>query len=267
MDPYLDPDALDDEVLDSLAGRLESRGRNATFTGYIDQYLDRLELGCRARALDLGCGTGLVLRQIAARAEFRGELHGVDISQGFIRRAEALAKDCDREIRLRVADATSLPYPADSFDVVVLHTLMSHTDRPVAILEEARRVLAPDGRLVIFDADFASITYAIEDGARGREIDLRLISGLVSNPYACRLMPRYLRAAELELEDHAGHLLHEAGQGDFWVSSVESFAQIIGKLELLPPAEERAWVDSMRKSQEDGTFFAACNYYTFFAGK
>ncbi len=97
------------------------------------------------RVLDVGTGTGEVLRQLARHPGYR-EVIGVDSSAAMLARIP----DLPAGFSVRVADARGLPFPHDLFDVVtasyVLHVLRD-ADLP-AVAAELRRVLRPGGRLV-----------------------------------------------------------------------------------------------------------------------
>ena len=66
-----------------------------------------------------------------------------------LQRLRAYALDRGLKIPVIQADAGRLPFADDSFDVVVLASLVHLTDRPGPMLREAERVCRPDGRLVI----------------------------------------------------------------------------------------------------------------------
>jgi demethylmenaquinone methyltransferase/2-methoxy-6-polyprenyl-1,4-benzoquinol methylase len=99
------------------------------------------------RLLDLATGTAALLRLLAARGGGPREAVGVDNSAAMLRAAPALP----RGWRLVHGDATALPFPMESFDVVIaaylLHLLCPPRRR--AVLAEAARVLRPAGRLVV----------------------------------------------------------------------------------------------------------------------
>jgi len=114
----------------------------------ISQTLHCLDLRGDERVLDVGCGTGLLLEQLAARS--RGlELHGIDATPEMLRRAE---RRLGERAQLRLGTAERLPYADSEFDVVT-STSMLHllADRHDAALAEWVRVLGPGGRLVITD--------------------------------------------------------------------------------------------------------------------
>jgi len=95
------------------------------------------------RALDLGCGTGIVLDRLADRY---GGAVGLDVSE------EMLAGYRPREgrtVHLARGDMARLPFANGSFDLVLCRSALHHMDDEVAVLREIGRVLAPDGRLVL----------------------------------------------------------------------------------------------------------------------
>ena len=87
------------------------------------------------------------------------------------------------------APSAALPYADGYFDVIIMHTLLSHVPEIHAILCEAHRVLSVAGRLIIFDADHASTTYSLPDFATTRETDLKLVSAISTHPAICRQLP------------------------------------------------------------------------------
>lgn len=97
------------------------------------------------RLLDVACGTGLFAREILSRAPSVARITGVDLNPGMIAVANQLAPS----VEWREGAAESLPFPNESFDVVVSQFgLMFFTDRAKAIREMVR-VLVPGGRVVI----------------------------------------------------------------------------------------------------------------------
>jgi ubiquinone/menaquinone biosynthesis C-methylase UbiE len=74
-----------------------------------------------------------------------------DFSEKMLARARTRAQRLGSRVRLEIADAQALPYPDDSFDVVVATFLFCSVPDPVLGLTEARRVLKPGGKLILLE--------------------------------------------------------------------------------------------------------------------
>lgn len=101
--------------------------------------------------LDIGSGLGGPARYLAHT--FGCRVTGVDLSPSFVEAATFLAEQAglSDKVTYRCADALSLPYDDESFDVAVTqHVAMNIADR-ARLYSEARRVLRPNGKLAIFD--------------------------------------------------------------------------------------------------------------------
>jgi ubiquinone/menaquinone biosynthesis C-methylase UbiE len=97
--------------------------------------------------LDVGCGTGT---QLALYRRPSCRLHGIDLSPAMVMRAKAKLGD-DADVRL--GDGTHLDFPDESFDVIMLVTVL-HEVSPAtrgAIVAECRRVVKPGGRILVLD--------------------------------------------------------------------------------------------------------------------
>jgi ubiquinone/menaquinone biosynthesis C-methylase UbiE len=113
--------------------------------------------------LDVGCGTGRLLR--AAHARFPGALlDGVDAAPGMVEQAIVASGDRSR-IKFQQATAEALPFEDASFNVVLSTLTFHHWADQAKGIAEVRRVLAPGGRWVL--ADFIAGVLA-DFIARGR---------------------------------------------------------------------------------------------------
>jgi SAM-dependent methyltransferase len=123
-----------------------SLGRLATVA-----VIDLARVGPADRVLDAGTGIGGTARLIAAERGAR--VTAVDLTPEYCDVAEWLnaAVGLDHMIEVGVADVTALPFDDASFDVVVSqHVQMNIADKG-RLYAEARRVLAPGGRLALWD--------------------------------------------------------------------------------------------------------------------
>lgn len=115
------------------------------FRPWAAKVVDAAQIQAGHRVLDVACGTGILAREVSLRTGATGTVTGLDPNPGMLAVAERLAPT----IEWRQGVAESLPFPDQSFDVVVSQFgLMFFTDRRQAI-REMLRVLAPGGRLVI----------------------------------------------------------------------------------------------------------------------
>jgi ubiquinone/menaquinone biosynthesis C-methylase UbiE len=129
------------------------------------------------RALDIGTGTGTAAL-LVAREFPQARVRGVDLSEEMIRRAQArIGLDPEGRVAFRVADASDLPWDAESFDLVTQLNMPPFFD-------EIARVLRPGGHLVIA-ASFGSATpfytpeSVLDRGFRKRGME-RVSSGAAS---------------------------------------------------------------------------------------
>jgi ubiquinone/menaquinone biosynthesis C-methylase UbiE len=109
--------------------------------------------------LDIGCGTGRLLRAAAAR--FPGAtLDGVDAAEGMIKQAAATLPP-GLQIRFQQAPAESLPFPDGSFDLIFSTMTFHHWADQQKSMLEVRRVLAPGGRWLLADIVARGLTLVI----------------------------------------------------------------------------------------------------------
>lgn len=101
------------------------------------------------RFLDVGTGTG---RMLVLLRDLYASAIGVDPTHAMLQVARAtLAESAIDHAQVRHGDGLALGMPRDSQDLVTLHQVMHFFDDPRPLLAEARRVLAPSGRLLIVD--------------------------------------------------------------------------------------------------------------------
>jgi len=109
-----------------------------------DFFVDNLPAR-RRRALDVGCGTGILALELARHFE---SVLAVDVSEPML--AIARLRRLAPNVEYRRADAERLEVEGE-FDAIVSHTTFHHLTDPRATLARLRRALAPAGRLLLVD--------------------------------------------------------------------------------------------------------------------
>lgn len=129
---------------DEFSARYEARRGGRDRGGYHD-LIDELEVdfvhrfGDGRDVLEVGCGTGLLLAQIAA---FARSARGVDLSPGMLERARA------RGLNVVEGSATDLPFADESFDIACSFKVLAHVRDVRRALSEMARVVRPGGHVI-----------------------------------------------------------------------------------------------------------------------
>jgi SAM-dependent methyltransferase len=131
------------------------------------------------RVLDVGCGTGYLLRRLAGQWPQATDMAGIDPAPSMIEAAEASAGD-DR-LRFSTGTAERLPYRDSAFDLIVSTTSFDHWSDQQAGLRECARVLVPGGRLVLVDQFSPWLIPTLIAGRRGKARTPGRASQLITN--------------------------------------------------------------------------------------
>lgn len=118
-----------------------------------EKMLDLAGLKTGDRVLDVGCGPGSLTLKAKARVGETGQTFGIDASPEMIEVARTKAQRAETQVDFRLEVVEKLPFPNQSFDVVLSSLMMHHLpdDLKRQALKEIHRVLKPGGVLVIFD--------------------------------------------------------------------------------------------------------------------
>ena len=99
------------------------------------------------RALDLGCGTGEMMKMLL-QVDDQRELYGIDLSEKMLSVAESKLSG---KVRLVLGDSEHLPFADNFFDVVYCNDSFHHYPVPENVIGEVQRVLKPGGTFLIGD--------------------------------------------------------------------------------------------------------------------
>lgn len=139
--------AVTDEY-NRLANIYDSRWDN-----YLSKSLSFLvewaEISSEAAILDVACGTGEFAKLLLAKNP-QQPITGIDISESMLE----IAKDklqAYSNVNLHNTSVTSLPFADESFDIVICASAFHYFESPQLALSQMKRVLKPQGKLIILD--------------------------------------------------------------------------------------------------------------------
>lgn len=100
-----------------------------------------------AQVLELGCGPGNLWAHNAERIPAGWQITLTDFSPGMIETAQKNLAELEHDFAYQVVDAMDIPWPDDSFDIVIANHMLYHVPDRQKALMEIRRVLKPSGTL------------------------------------------------------------------------------------------------------------------------
>ncbi len=103
--------------------------------------------------IDAGCGTGTLAIAAKKRVGAAGTVYGLDASMEMLARAEKKSRRSGVEVLFKRGVAEALPFPDAQFNAVLSTVMLHHLPQKARLqfATEIRRVLKPDGRVLIVD--------------------------------------------------------------------------------------------------------------------
>jgi arsenite methyltransferase len=112
--------------------------------------LDHVPLRQNIKVLDVGCGTGFPLIELAQRLGPSCTVVGLDTWEAALERARFKARVSGvTNVEITKGDATAMPFPAAQFDLIVSNLGLNNFSNPQTAVAECRRVMKPTARLAL----------------------------------------------------------------------------------------------------------------------
>jgi SAM-dependent methyltransferase len=249
----------------SSVASLEERGRSG-YMAVVRALLDVLAIRPGESVLEVGCGSGVIMRELARQTAGASRLIGRDMNPYLLREARALAR---REGLLDHIDfgegqAEALPLPDGAVDVALSSTVFEEGDAE-RMLAEIVRVTRPGGRIgvVVRAVDMPFWVNLPLDPALKAKVDAPNVIGGGVAPKGVADASLYRRLTALGLTGlKCFPQLVSVVPGS---ERIQRYEQQI--LAALTPAEAATWHQAVASAERDGTFFIAQPYHCAVATK
>jgi SAM-dependent methyltransferase len=210
------------------------------------------------RIVDIGCGPGFYVSELAHEVGEAGAVVGVDSSGTMLGAARARCRELGN-VELLEADASSLPLAGGSFDAALSVQVLEYVADIQAALAEVRRVLRPGGRLVVWDVDWATVSMQTADEVRMTRV-LKAWDGHLAHPSLPRSISPLLLGSGFEdvrVEGHA-FVATTFDPEAYGVNALPLMEDHVAGSPAVGPDLAHAWADEQRELGAQGAFYFAC---------
>jgi SAM-dependent methyltransferase len=255
---WRDTAGLDAEQARELVGRLELRAKVQDEIEARAAYLDLLDLKVGERVLDIGCGSGVVTRDIARRVGTSGRVVGIDQSPQFLVAAREIAQAAGLgdHVEFREGSALHLPFQDGAFDAAIAVMVLSHTPGGEHAIPEMVRVVRPGGLVGVFDFDSDMTAVTHPDRALTRRIVAAASDGTAVDGWLARRLPLLFAGAGLKDVRVRGFFPLETDPRGFYATMMERAAEVAVASGAVTEVEARGWLDTLHALQARGPVIA-----------
>jgi SAM-dependent methyltransferase len=255
---FRDTAGLDAIQARELADRLELRAKSPDEIEARAAYLGLLNVAEGDRVLDVGCGSGVVTREIARRVGPTGCAVGVDPSPALLAIARDLAEveGLGGRVELQEGSALALPFADGAFDVAIAVTALSHMPGAEGAIPEMARVVRPGGRMGVFDLDTDMTSVTHPDRLLTRRIIAAASDANAVDGWLSRRLPLLFVRAGLQHVRARGFFPLDTDPRGFYAGLAERAAESALKVGAITESECRGWLEALHAEQARGPVIA-----------
>ena len=227
--------------------------------------LDALAPRAREAVLDVGCGPGLLLADIARLVGPYGHALGIDASEDMIALARRRCAGLEA-VELKVARAEALPESDASFDSAACTQVLLYVPEVAEALAEMYRILKPGGRAVFIETDWRGTVLNSSDDALTRRILAAWDDAVASPNLPVRLAPMLHAAGFSVTRVEAVPIVNRnQGEASFSTGMLEQFVRQAEESGAIDRAQAEGWRQDLRRLDEEGAYFFCVNRFMFTA--
>lgn len=140
-----------------LIRSLEIQHTDPTLLAIRKQIYNKIKVNAGEEILEIGCGLGRTVREIAALTNNSCKVTGIDKSAVLLNESIRRSDMTKDNIHFQQGDAASLDFANDTFAFACAERVLMHIPEPKKVLSEMTRVLKKGGTLAIIEPDLASV--------------------------------------------------------------------------------------------------------------
>ena len=229
--------------------------------------LEALALQAGEQVLDAGCGTGLLLEQMAYSVGDSGQVVGVDNSPDMLDMARHRCQDLSN-VKLQQGSVEQLDFEAERLDLVSCTQTLLYVEQVETALGEIHRVLKPHGRVAIIETDWRGVVFNSLDESLTRRI-LTAWDDAVESPNLPAKLGRLLRNLNFSaIRVEAIPILNTSDSGNSFSSMMfKGFLENALKHGAITRQECDQWQQQVRELVQNNAYFFCVNRFLFTAVK
>ena len=219
------------------------------------------------RIVDVGCGPGLLARELSRIVGNEGHVIGVDSSSSMIALAKNRCADLSN-VSFVKCDAMDLTVDDASADAVVCTQVLLYVHDVERTIMEFSRVLKPGGRVVIMETDWRSAVLHSIDEALTEKIIEAWDRAVPSPRLPARLGPLLRAAGFASVQIDAIPIIStSAVMDEYAMSMMTQCAHAAREQGVITKSQGREWISSLEQLGVEDAFFFCVNRFLFSAVK
>jgi len=209
--------------------------------------------------LDLGCGIGMDVRNMASATEYPTTFIGIDHDASMIQKANT-DKGTAANVQFINQEVSPLPFEANSIAGIRAERLFQHLPEPKKVLEDIAKVLQPGGVLVIVETDWDSISFYnaavdIEAQVRYFLVHQKVVQGKIAKQLTRDLDNAQFRNISLRIFPTVLYTFKDACTY-FWIDKIMDEMTAQG---ILSTTQCNDFLNSLKHADKEGYFACSIN--------
>lgn len=219
------------------------------------------------RIIDVGCGPGLLVHDLATEVGPKGRVIGVDSSLPMLKLAERRCADLP-QVELIEGDAANLAADDAAFDAVACIQVLLYIADLDRVLDELHRVLTPGGRIAVMETDWRGAVLNSTTPALTDKMMAAWDQSVPSPNLPVRLGPLLRQHGFTTVHVEAIPILSTSyvEQG-FSVTMMTQFARLARESGTVSVAESQDWLNELVHLGAEDAYFFCVNRFLFSAMK